>query len=144
MNAATQSSLRTQLCQALIAAGKTDAKSIIGEVTTLEQFIFGENKTAGSHDEMVEEPKVILAETQKAPVEEKQTEAVKKVAIEDEAQTATFDDVKAALMQVAKKSRSELQDILSHFGAANLSAIQEKDFSAVVSMADSILETANG
>ncbi|UUS56283.1 hypothetical protein MST16_09090 [Acinetobacter sp. YH16040_T] len=144
MNAATQSSLRTQLCQALIAAGKTDAKSIIGEVTTLEQFIFGEYKTAGSHDGMVEEPKVILAETQKAPAEEKQTEAVKKVAIEDEAQTATFDDVKAALMQVAKKSRSELQDILNHFGAANLSAIQEKDFSAVVSMADSILETANG
>ena len=39
---------RSALCQSLIAAGKTDAKTIIGEVEALETFVFGKNETAVS------------------------------------------------------------------------------------------------
>ncbi|WP_347460973.1 hypothetical protein ABEF79_05935 [Acinetobacter sp. ANC 7454] len=55
----------------------------------------------------------------------------------------TADDVKSALMQVAKKSRTELQNILAHFKVANVSAIQAKDYAAVIAMAEQALEIAN-
>lgn len=65
-------------------------------------------------------------------------------ALNESAQQAfTADDVKSALMQVAKKSRSELQKILAHFNVANVSAIQAKDYAAVVVAAEKALESAN-
>lgn len=55
----------------------------------------------------------------------------------------TRDDVKNALLSVAKKSRSDLQEILGKFGAANISALKESDFPEVIRLADEVLETAD-
>jgi hypothetical protein len=90
----------------------------------------------------VEQPHILHTETIDIVAEKPQPKATA-TPIQVEESPVTFDDVKAALMQVAKKSRSELQQILSHFGATNLSAIQEKDFAEVVQMADQVLETAD-
>lgn len=137
MTAAIQTTLRAQLCHALIAAGKTDAKSIIGEVTTLEQFISGETQAVETQAAKATTPVEVAQSTT-----ETQTSAETAPAQVEE-NAVSFDDVKAALMQVAKKSRTELQEILNHFGAANLSAIQSKDFAEVVRMAEQALETAD-
>ncbi|MBI1450351.1 hypothetical protein IL972_00160 [Acinetobacter sp. FL51] len=137
MTAAIQTTLRAQLCHALIAAGKTDAKSIIGEVTALEQFISGETQAVETQAAKATTPVEVAQSTT-----ETQTSAETAPAQVEE-NAVSFDDVKAALMQVAKKSRTELQEILNHFGAANLSAIQSKDFAEVVRMAEQALETAD-
>jgi Glu-tRNA(Gln) amidotransferase subunit E-like FAD-binding protein len=55
----------------------------------------------------------------------------------------TRDDVKNALLSVAKKSRADLQEILGNFGAANISALKESDFAEVIRLADQVLETAD-
>lgn len=55
----------------------------------------------------------------------------------------TADDVKAALMAVAKKSRNDVQKILQHFGAANLSGLKADDYEQVIKMAEEALETTD-
>ena len=90
-----------------------------------------------------------------APVVEKEIETTATVEVEteqareelqDDSVTAiaiTRDDVKNSLLSVAKKSRSDLQEILGKFGAANISALKESDFPEVIRLADEVLETAD-
>ena len=139
MTTAIQTTLRAQLCHALIAAGKTDAKSIIGEVTALERFISGETQAVETQAAKATTPVEVAQSTTETQTSAETAPAETEV----EDNTVSFEDVKAALMQVAKKSRAELQGILNHFGAANLSAIQSSDFAAVVAMAEKALETAD-
>ncbi|WP_168395148.1 hypothetical protein [Acinetobacter indicus] len=130
---------RNAMCQSLIAAGKTTAEDIIAEVTKLEDFVFG--KQVG---EAQFEP--VLTEAPVASVVEEQSSQVRdelQDAEQTDAPTFTADDVKSALMQVAKKSRSELQRILSHFDVANVSAIRPDQYAAVVAMTEETLETAD-
>ena len=60
-----------------------------------------------------------------------------------EAVTHNYDDVKVALMSVAKVSRAKLQTILDEFGVANISAIDPSDYSRVIELAEKALETAD-
>ena len=78
--------------------------------------------------------------TEAAPVEETATEETK---ISEEAVTHNYDDVKVALMSVAKVSRAKLQTILDEFGVANISAIDPSDYSRVIELAEKALETAD-
>ncbi|ENW90531.1 MULTISPECIES: hypothetical protein [Acinetobacter] len=130
---------RVAMCQSFIEAGKTTAEDIIAEVTKLEDFVFG--KQVG---EAQFEP--VLTEAPVASVVEEQSSQVRdelQDAEQTDAPTFTADDVKSALMQVAKKSRSELQRILSHFAVANVSAIRPDQYAAVVAMTEETLETAD-
>lgn len=130
---------RNAMCQSFIEAGKTTAEDIIAEVTKLEDFVFG--KQVG---EAQFEP--VLTEAPVASVVEEQSNQVRdelQDAEQTDAPTFTADDVKSALMQVAKKSRSELQRILSHFDVANVSAIRPDQYAAVVAMTEETLETAD-
>lgn len=130
---------RIAMCQSFIEAGKTTAEDIIAEVTKLEDFVFG--KQVG---EAQFEP--VLTEAPVASVVEEQSSQVRDELQDSEqtdAPTFTADDVKSALMQVAKKSRSELQRILSHFDVANVSAIRPDQYAAVVAMTEETLETAD-
>lgn len=72
--------------------------------------------------------------TEAAPVEETKT---------SENATHNYDDVKVALMSVAKVSRAKLQTILDEFGVANISAIDPSDYSRVIELAEKALETAD-
>lgn len=72
--------------------------------------------------------------TEAAPVEETKT---------SENTTHNYDDVKVALMSVAKVSRAKLQSILDEFGVANISAIDPSDYSRVIELAEKALETAD-
>lgn len=152
MTAAIQTTLRTQLCQALIAAGKTDATSIIGEVTALEQFIYGDVRNA--------EVNTVIDQTAKAEAKKAVTKAVEETAqiseeqpaqardeIQDPEKTSeisvSFDEVKSALMQVAKRNRDKLIEILGKFGTDKVNALKEADYSAVLKLADEFLGVAN-
>ena len=75
--------------------------------------------------------------TEAAPVEETKTSE------EATSRTHTYDDVKMALMSVAKVSRAKLQAILDEFGVANISAIDLSDYSRVIELAEKALETAD-
>lgn len=80
-------------------------------------------------------------------VDEAATDIAKEI-IEDavkQAETVThnYDDVKVALMSVAKVSRAKLQTILDEFGVANISAIDPSDYSRVIELAEKALETAD-
>ena len=77
--------------------------------------------------------------TEAAPVEETATEETKT----SENTTHNYDDVKVALMSVAKVSRAKLQTILDEFGVANISAIDPSDYSRVIELAEKALETAD-
>lgn len=130
---------RVAMCQSFIEAGKTTAEDIIAEVTKLEDFVFGKQVV-----DLDFEP--VLAEAPVASVVEEQSSQVRdelQDAEQTDAPTFTADDVKSALMQVAKKSRSELQRILSHFDVANVSAIRPDQYAAVVAMTEETLETAD-
>lgn len=143
------------MCQSLIAAGKTSAEEIIAEVSKLETFVFSNtisHPAEAKAVQVLEQAQAAEVETPTEPEPVVETEAEAATETQTSAETApaqveenavSFDDVKAALMQVAKKSRTELQEILNHFGAANLSAIQSKDFAEVVRMAEQALETAD-
>jgi len=72
--------------------------------------------------------------TEAAPVEETKT---------SENTTHNYDDVKVALMSVAKVSRAKLQTILDEFGVVNISAIDPNDYSRVIELAEKALETAD-
>lgn len=87
-------------------------------------------------------PVVTIAE----PVaEEQSTQARDELqdAAQAEAPAYTADDVKSALMQVAKKSRSELQKILAHFNVSNVSAIRPEQYAAVILMTEEVLGAAD-
>ena len=84
-------------------------------------------------------------EAQKTATVEVETEQAREE-LQDASVTAiaiTRDDVKNALLPIAKKSRSELIEILNKVGAANISAIKESDFEEVIRLADEVLETAD-
>lgn len=68
--------------------------------------------------------------TEPEPVVETEAEAVAATV------TYTRDDVKSALMQVAKKSRDDLAAILAKFNVTNISSIQESDFAEVIQLAE--------
>lgn len=130
---------RIAMCQSFIEAGKTTAEDIIAEVTKLEDFVFGK-QVGEAHFEPVltEAPVASVVEEQSSQVRDELQDAE-----QTDAPTFTADDVKSALMQVAKKSRSELQRILSHFDVANVSAIRPDQYAAVVAMTEETLETAD-
>lgn len=79
----------------------------------------------------------VLEQAQAAEVETP-TEPEPVVETEVEAATAAYtrDDVKSALMQVAKKSRDDLAAILAKFNVSNISSIKESDFAAVIQLAE--------
>lgn len=127
------------MCQTFIEAGKTSAEDIIAEVTKLEDFVFGKQVGEAQFEPVLAEaPVTSVVEEQSSQVREELQDAE-----QTDAPTFTADDVKSALMQVAKKSRSELQRILSHFDVANVSAIRPDQYAAVVAMTEETLETAD-
>lgn len=121
------------MCQSLIAAGKTSAEEIIAEVSKLETFVFSNTISHPAEAKAVQ----VLEQAQAAEVETP-TEPEPVVETEADAATITYtrDDVKSALMQVAKKSRDDLAAILSKFNVTNISSIQESDFAAVIQLAE--------
>ena len=123
------STWRNAMCQSLIAAGKTSAEEIIAEVSKLETFVFSNTISHPAEAKAVQ----VLEQAQAAepePVVETEAEAVAATV------TYTRDDVKSALMQVAKKSRDDLAAILSKFNVTNISSIQESDFAEVIQLAE--------
>lgn len=154
MSVDIKTTVRSELCKALIAAGKTEANAIIGEVTTLERFIFSASTETVepitfSIDQRTEEAveKAIqtgsAANTEKTVSEEAAVTDGDAALNESAQQSFTADDVKSALMQVAKKSRSELQKILAHFNVANVSAIRPEQYAAVILMTEEVLGVAD-
>lgn len=142
---------RSNICQSLIAAGKTVASEIINEVSALETFVFGAQKTITLH--IVEAEKTSIkralsdektvattapAETTVATAEAESIPADTTVAL------PTAAEIKTALMAVAKKSREALQGILDTFNVVKVSEIQEADFPRVMQLAEAALENANG
>lgn len=127
------STWRNAMCQSLIAAGKTSAEEIIAEVSKLETFVFSNTISHPAEAKAVQ----VLEQAQAAEVETP-TEPEPVVETEAEAATATYtrDDVKSALMQVAKKSRDDLAAILSKFNVSNISSIKESDFAEVIQLAE--------
>lgn len=81
--------------------------------------------------------------TESAEIETKQVTKEVQTSEKTEATTHTYDDVKVALMSVAKVSRAKLQTILDEFGVANISAIDPNDYSRVIELAEKALETAD-
>lgn len=125
------STWRNAMCQSLIAAGKTSAEEIIAEVSKLETFVFSNTINHPAEAKAVQ----VLEQAQAAEVETP-TEPEPVVETEAEAVTYTRDDVKSALMQVAKKSRDDLAAILAKFNVSNISSIKESDFAAVIQLAE--------
>lgn len=125
------STWRNEMCQSLIAAGKTSAEEIIAEVSKLETFVFSNAINHPAEAKAVQ----VLEQAQAAEVETP-TESEPVVETEVEAVTYTRDDVKSALMQVAKKSRDDLAAILAKFNVSNISSIKESDFAAVIQLAE--------
>lgn len=125
------STWRNAMCQSLIAAGKTSAEEIIAEVSKLETFVFSNTINHPAEAKAVQ----VLEQVQTA---ETPTEPEPVVETEAEVATATYtrDDVKSALMQVAKKSRDDLAAILAKFNVSNISSIKESDFAAVIQLAE--------
>ena len=122
---------RNAMCQSLIAAGKTSAEEIIAEVSKLETFVFSNAINHPAEAKAVQ----VLEQVQTA-----EAEPVVETVVETEAEAATAtytrDDVKSALMQVAKKSRDDLAAILAKFNVSNISSIKESDFAAVIQLAE--------
>ena len=127
------STWRNEMCQSLIAAGKTSAEEIIAEVSKLETFVFSNTISHPAEAKAVQ----VLEQAQAAEVETP-TEPEPVVEAEAVAATVTYtrDDVKSALMQVAKKSRDDLAAILAKFNVTNISSIQESDFAEVIQLAE--------
>lgn len=125
------STWRNAMCQSLIAAGKTSAEEIIAEVSKLETFVFSNAINHPAEAKAVQ----VLEQVQTA---ETPTEPEPVVETEAEVATAAYtrDDVKSALMQVAKKSRDDLAAILAKFNVSNISSIKESDFAAVIRLAE--------
>lgn len=125
------STWRNEMCQSLIAAGKTSAEEIIAEVSKLETFVFSNTISHPAEAKAVQ----VLEQAQAAEVE---TPTEPEPVVEAVAATVTYtrDDVKSALMQVAKKSRDDLAAILSKFNVTNISSIQESDFAEVIQLAE--------
>lgn len=129
------STWRNEMCQSLIAAGKTSAEEIIAEVSKLETFVFSNTISHPAEAKAVQ----VLEQAQAAEVETPtEPEPVVETEAEAVATTVTYtrDDVKSALMQVAKKSRDDLAAILSKFNVTNISSIQESDFAEVIQLAE--------
>lgn len=125
------STWRNAMCQSLIAAGKTSAEEIIAEVSKLETFVFSNTINHPAEAKAVQ----VLEQVQTA---ETPTEPEPVVETEAEVATAAYtrDDVKSALMQVAKKSRDDLAAILAKFNVSNISSIKESDFAEVIQLAE--------
>lgn len=121
------STWRNAMCQSLIAAGKTSAEEIIAEVSKLETFVFSNAINHPAEAEAVQ----VLEQVQTA-----EAEPVAETEVEAATATYTRDDVKSALMQVAKKSRDDLAAILAKFNVSNISSIKESDFAAVIQLAE--------
>ena len=146
---------RSDLCQSLIAAGKTDAKAIIGEVLVLETFVFGKTETAVSQvakaavEKAIKNTEVTFepVDEVKAPaaVEEQSSQARDEVqdAKKTSAPVPTKAEITAALMAVAKQSRDELHSILNELKVEKVSQISESDYPRVMQLAESALENAN-
>ena len=129
------STWRNAMCQSLIAAGKTSAEEIIAEVSKLETFVFSNTISHPAEAKAVQ----VLEQAQAAEVETPtEPEPVVETEAEAVAVTVTYtrDDVKSALMQVAKKSRDDLAAILAKFNVTNISSIQESDFAEVIQLAE--------
>lgn len=129
------STWRNAMCQSLIAAGKTSAEEIIAEVSKLETFVFSNTISHPAEAKAVQ----VLEQAQAAEVETPtEPEPVVETEAEVVAATVTYtrDDVKSALMQVAKKSRDDLAAILAKFNVTNISSIQESDFAEVIQLAE--------
>lgn len=141
--------LRSSLCQSLIAAGKTSATEIINEAKALEEYVFGnkasnevvtintkakENTVVGSTVSKTETQTVAIEQ----PVEEVQVEQTT-----EQATAPTAEEVKAILMSVAKKNRDALMQILKNFSATKVSDLKEEDYSSVYAAAEQALETNN-
>lgn len=138
----TIQTLRSALCQSLIAAGKTAATEIIEEVSALEKFIFGkasvQNVVLAQNTPNTEATSTAPAETAVATAEAESIPADTTVTL------PTAAEIKTALMAVAKKSREALQGILDTFNVVKVSEIQEADYPRVMQLAEAALENANG
>lgn len=74
------------------------------------------------------------------------TEVQSEAAADDEKTeevSVTFDEVKTALMQVAKRNRGKLIEILAKFGTDKVNALSEADYPAVIKLADEALGGAH-
>ena len=136
---------RHEVCLALIASGVTSGKDIIPTATAIENFVFGkEDPTDTEKDIEIGEQKS-AAEEDNAVVEQiiKKAESVNNTAEQTEESPVTFDEVKAALMQVAKRNRGKLIEILAKFGTDKVNALNEADYPVVIKLADEFLGGAH-
>ncbi|WP_173911068.1 hypothetical protein [Acinetobacter sp. Marseille-Q1618] len=141
--------IRHSLCSQLIGAGLKTATDIVDTAKAIEAYVFDSkaqaelemryaDNNAVQSNKNIEEPKTETQST--APVAEQKT--VEAVAIEtnevaaEEAPQFTFDDVKAALMRVAKVNRDKLKGILDQVGAENVPAIHADKYAVVMQLAE--------
>lgn len=127
--------IRHSLCSQLIGAGLKTATDIVDTAKAIEEYVFGAKpemqnaRTSAAQSTKSKEAKVEEASVGSDPTPETKTTEQKTV---EEKQTETaqysFDDVKAALMRVAKRDREALKDILDQLGAANVPAIAESSY----------------
>lgn len=125
--------IRHSLCSQLIGAGLKTAADIVDTAKAIEEYVFGakpemQNARTGA-GQSTKSKEVKEASVGSDPTPE--TKAIEQKAVE-ETQTETaqysFDDVKAALMRVAKRDREALKGILDQLGAANVPAIAESSY----------------
>ncbi|MHA3063109.1 hypothetical protein [Acinetobacter sp. ANC 4641] len=135
---------RHEVCLALIASGVTSGKDIIPTATAIENFVFGKEDTPVT-EKAIEISEQKSAQEDNAVVEQiiKKAESVTEVAEQTEEAKVTFDEVKAVLMQVAKRNRGQLIEILAKFGTDKVNALNEADYSAVIKLADEVLGGAH-
>ena len=127
--------IRHSLCSQLIGAGLKTATDIVDNAKALEEYIFGakpemqNTRTGAAQSTKTKNAKVEEASVGSDPTPETKTTEQKAV---EETQTETaqysFDDVKAALMRVAKRDREALKGFLDQLGAANVPAIAESSY----------------
>lgn len=127
--------IRHSLCSQLIGAGLKTATDIVDTAKAIEEYVFGakpemQNARTGA----AQSTKSKEAKKEEAPVDSNltpETKTTEQKAVE-ETQTETaqysFDDVKAALMRVAKRDREALKGVLDQLGAANVPAIAESSY----------------
>jgi len=124
--------IRHSLCSQLIGAGLKTATDIVDTAKAIEEYVFGAKPEmqnartgAGQSTKSKEAKKEAPVDSNLTP----DTKTTEQKAVE-ETQTAqySFDDVKAALMRVAKRDREALKGFLDQLGAANVPAIAESSY----------------
>jgi len=136
---------RLQTCLALISAGTTQSDQLIGTVSALEKFVFGEEKaevdaTPEFKNAKTETPAKATKSTEKSE-EVKAEVAAKEETAAEEIQTSipnfTKDEVHKALVAVAKDhGRPALVTLLKEVNAEKLTDVAESDYPKLMKLVE--------